>query len=178
MMTIFFEGHALTSDNEAGVASGHNDVELSEAGRIQAAGEKRQRYESIVIDTVFTSDLRRAYETATIMFKGKAVPIIQDARLRECNYGDLTQRPRPEMEAVRARSISDPFPNGESLGQVMDRMQSFINDLSQNHDGQDVLIIGHMGTLWGLEHHINDTSLPALLSGKTAPTRKYTLCRQ
>ena len=96
MISIYFEGHATTSDNEASVASEHNDVDLSAAGRSQAAGEKRSRYESIEFDAVFTSGLSRAYKTAQLMFEGKDVPIVQDARLRECDYGDLTQWPREE----------------------------------------------------------------------------------
>ena len=135
MIAIYFEGHAITSDNEARVASGHNNVDLSERGRSPAAGEKRRRYESIEIDTVFTSDLRRAYETAKLMFEGEDVPIIQDARLRECDYGDLTQRPRAEMEAVRAQSISNPFPNGESLERVMERMKSKVDPIIKTARG-------------------------------------------
>ena len=175
MITIYFEGHATTSDNEASVASGHNDVDLSERGRHQAAGEKRRRYENIEFDTVFTSDLSRAYDTAKLMFEGKDIPIIQDARLRECDYGDLTQRPRAEMEAVRTQSISEPFPNGESLEQVMDRMKSFIDDLSQTYPDQQVLIIGHAGTLWGLENNINSIPLPKLISGDFSDTGRFIL---
>ena len=175
MITIYFEGHATTSDNEASVASGHNDVDLSERGRHQAAGEKRRRYENIKFDTVFTSDLSRAYDTAKLMFEGKDIPIIQDARLRECDYGDLTQRPRAEMEAVRTQSILEPFPNGESLEQVMDRMKSFIEDLSQTYRDQQVLIIGHAGTLWGLENYINGVPLRKLISGDFADTGRFIL---
>ena len=175
MITIYFEGHATTSDNEASVASGHNDVDLSERGRHQAAGEKRRRYENIGFDTVFTSDLSRAYDTAKLMFEGKDIPIIQDARLRECDYGDLTQRPRAEMEAVRTQSILEPFPNGESLEQVMDRMKSFIKDLSQTYPDQQVLIIGHSGTLWGLENYINGVPLRKLISGDFADTGRFIL---
>ena len=175
MITIYFEGHALTSDNEANLASGHNDVDLSDGGRSQAAREKRQRYEDLDIDTIFTSDLRRAYDTAKLMFEGRNIPIFQDARLRECNYGDLTQRPRTEMKAVMAESISNPFPNGESLQQVMDRMKNFIDDLSPNYHDQSILIIGHAGTLWGLEHHINGIPLTKLISGEFVDTGKFTI---
>ena len=175
MITIYFEGHATTTDNEASVASGHNDVALSERGRHQAAGEKRRRYENIEFHTVFTSDLSRAYDTAKLMFEGRDIPIVQDARLRECDYGDLTQRPRAEMEAVRAQSTSNPFPNGESLEQVMDRMKSFIDDLSPTYRDQQVLIIGHAGTLWGLENHINGVPLPDLISGEFVDTGRFTL---
>ena len=109
------------------------------------------------------------------MFEGRDIPIVQDARLRECDYGDLTQRPRAEMEAVRAQSTSNPFPNGESLEQVMDRMKSFIDDLSPTYRDQQVLIIGHAGTLWGLENHINGVPLPDLISGEFVDTGRFTL---
>ena len=175
LITIYFEGHATTTDNEASVASGHNDVALSERGRHQAAGEKRRRYENIKLDTVFTSDLSRAFDTAKLMFEGSDIPIIQDARLRECDYGDLTQRPRAEMEAVRAESISEPFPNGESLEQVMDRMKSFIDDLSPTYLDQQLMIIGHAGTLWGLENHINGVPLSRLITGDFTDTGKFLL---
>ena len=175
MITIYFEGHALTSDNEANLASGHNDVDLSDGGRSQAAGEKRQRYEDLGIDTIFTSDLRRAYDTAKLMFEGRNIPIFQDARLRECDYGDLTQRPRTEMKAVRAESISNPFPTGESLQQVMDRMKNFIDDLSPNYHDQSIFILGHAGTLWGLAHHVNGIPLTKLISGEFVDTGTFTI---
>ena len=175
MISIYFEGHATTPDNEASIASGHNDVDLSEAGCSQAAGEKRRRYESIEFDAVFTSDLSRAYKTAQLMFDGKDVPIIQDSRLRECDYGDLTQRPREEMEQVRARSIFAPFPNGESLEQVMTRMKSFIEDLAKDDDYHQILVVGHAGTLWGLENHINGVPLPKLISGEFEDSGKFKL---
>ena len=175
MISIYFEGHATTPDNEANVASGHNDVDLSEAGCRQAAGEKRSRYESIEFDAVFTSDLSRAYKTAQLMFEGKDVPIIQDSRLRECDYGDFTQRPREEMKHIRARSIFDPFPNGESLQQVMTRMKSFIEDLAKDNAYHQILIVGHAGTLWGLENHINGVPLSKLILGEFDDTGKFNL---
>lgn len=175
LITIYFEGHATTPDNEASVASGHNDVDLSKAGCTQAAGEKRIRYESIELDAVFTSDLIRAYKTAQLMLEGRNVPIIQDSRLRECDYGDLTQRPRKQMEQVRARSIVEPFPNGESLEQVMTRMKSFIEDLGKVNAYDQVLIVGHAGTLWGLENYINEIPLPKLISGEFDDTGKFKL---
>ena len=175
MITIYFEAHATSLDNEAGIASGHNDVELSEAGRNQARGEKRQRYENVELDAVFTSDLRRAYDTAKIMFEGKDVPIFLDSRLRECDYGDLTKAPRPQLEAVRSQSISKPFPNGESLEQAMERMKSFLADLSNNYEGKTLVVIGHAATRFGLEHHINGISLKELLSGKLSFYSKYIL---
>jgi 2,3-bisphosphoglycerate-dependent phosphoglycerate mutase len=40
------------------------------------------------IGAVFTSDLRRAAQTAEIAFGETDVPILYDWRLRECDFGD------------------------------------------------------------------------------------------
>ncbi len=175
MITIYFEAHATSLDNEAGISSGHYDVELSEAGRKMAAEEKRQRFQSIEIDAAFTSDTRRAYNTATIMLEGRDVPIIQDARLREWDYGDLTRRPRAEVEAAKSQSITKPFPNGESLEDVMQRMKRFLDDLSRTFEGKTALVVGHLATYFGLEHLLCNVPLTELLATEARYSAKYTL---
>ena len=89
MVAIWYEAHAQTHDNAGGVASGHRDVGLTDLGREQARGPKRARYRGEHFDVVLTSDTQRAYDTARLMFEGRGIPIVQDARLRECDYGDL-----------------------------------------------------------------------------------------
>ena len=42
-VTIIFETHSTSLDNEAGIASGHNDVDLSEMG-LRQAKELAERY--------------------------------------------------------------------------------------------------------------------------------------
>lgn len=92
MITIIFESHATSLDNERGLASGHVDVALSEAGE-QQARELGERYSGERIDLVSCSDLQRAYRTAEIAFTDRRIPILRDRRLRECDYGDFTRRP-------------------------------------------------------------------------------------
>lgn len=149
MVTIIFEPHSTTLDNEAHKASGHNDVELSETGEKQAK-EMGERYKEKRFDAIFCSDLQRAYKTARLAFDQK-FPVIQDGRLRECDYGDFTGRPKDEIDAEKPRRISTPFPNGESYEQVSARMKSFLYDLFQKYEGKTVLIIGHQGTHYGLK---------------------------
>ena len=152
MIEIWFEGHAQTHHNAAGVASGHYDVALTEKGREHARSVRRQYYANDHFDVVFTSDTQRAFDTACLIFADRNIPIIQDARLRECDYGDFEERPRPEMEAARPSAIRQPFPNGESYEQVAIRMQDFLRHLATIYDGKRVLLVGHLATLWMLEH--------------------------
>ena len=61
-------------------------------GRPSKVVPRAERYKDDHFDAVFTSDLARAYRSAEIGF-GNRWPIIRDKRLRECDYGDLTQKP-------------------------------------------------------------------------------------
>ena len=152
MIDIWFEAHAQTYHNAVGLASGHYDVALTEQGREDAQTVLRTRYADQHFDVVFTSDTQRAYDTACLIFAGRPIPILRDARLRECDYGAFEGRPREEMEQARLSAISAPFPQGESYAQVAVRMRSFLAQLAAERDGQRVMLIGHAATLWMLEH--------------------------
>jgi alpha-ribazole phosphatase/probable phosphoglycerate mutase len=158
MVTIIFEAHSTTLDNENHISSGWNDVSLSGLGNQQSV-ELGQRYKDEEFATIFCSDLQRSYNTAKIAFVDRGFNIIQDSRLRECNYGDFTQHPSSEVEPEKAKRISEPFPNGESYEQTAVRMGQFLQDLLKNYDGQKVMIIGHRATQYGLEHWINGVSV-------------------
>jgi broad specificity phosphatase PhoE len=161
MITIVFEPHGTTFDNEQKLPSGHFDVELSPLGVKQSA-EMGERYKDDHFDAIFCSDLQRAYKSAEIGF-GTKWPIIQDARLRECNYGDYTRKPDIWLEDEKAQRIATPFPSGESYTETTARMKSFLDDLKKNYDGKRVMIIGHRATQYGLEHVINGIPLEQII---------------
>lgn len=157
MVTIIFESHATTTDNEKHLSSGHNDVALSKLGKEQAR-ELGERYNDELLDAIFCSDLQRSYKTAEIAFADR-FPIIKDKRLRECNYGDLTQHPSSEVDPEKPQHIALPFPNGESYEATATRMNSFLKELLTKYDDKRVMIIGHRATQYGLEHWINGISV-------------------
>lgn len=161
MITIVFEPHGTTFDNEKSWPSGHYDVELSPLGVKQSA-EMGERYKNDHFDAIFCSDLQRAYKSAEIGF-GKKWPIIKDARLRECNYGDYTRKPEIWLDDEKSRRINVPFPNGESYTETTARMKSFIDDLKKNYAGKRVMIIGHRATQYGLENIINGIPLEKII---------------
>jgi broad specificity phosphatase PhoE len=164
MITIIFEAHGTTFDNEAHLSSGHNDVALSPLGE-QQSREMGERYKDDHFDAIFVSDLQRAVRSAEIGF-GDKWPIVKDSRLRECDYGDLTQHPSEEVEVEKPKRIHEPFPNGESYEQTTDRIRSFLADLAKNYDGKRVMIIGHRATQYGLDNLINGIPLEQLVSAK------------
>ncbi len=175
-VTIIFESHATTFDNENHLSSGHNDVALSPLG-IEQAKELAERRRGEKFDAIFCSDLQRSYKTGEIAFAGSGVPIIRDARLREVDYGDMTQRPADEVTAMKPSCIDSPFPNGESYEQSSARMKAFLDDLAHDYDGKRVMIIGHRATQYALEHWINGVPLAAIVPAPWSwqPGWKYTM---
>lgn len=157
MITIIFETHSTTIDNQAKLAAGWYDVALSELGE-QQAKDLGLRRKGQHFDAIFCSDLQRSYRTAHIAF-GDTFPIIQDARLRECNYGKLSRAPKTEVEAMREACLHTPFPGGESYEDTSTRMRKFLEDLLKNYDGKTVLIIGHRATQYGLDQWVKGMSL-------------------
>jgi broad specificity phosphatase PhoE len=149
MLTIIFETHCTTADNQARLAAGWHDVALSNLGEQQAKGLGERR-KGQNFDAIFCSDLQRSYRTAQIAF-GDKFPIIRDARLRECNYGTLNRAPKLEVEAMRESCLYKPFPGGESYEDTSKRMKEFLQDLLNNYDGKTVLVVGHRATQYGLD---------------------------
>jgi broad specificity phosphatase PhoE len=159
---IIYETHSLTTDNERGFATGWLPGELSERGRAlsREIGERRR---DDGIAAVFVSDLARAVETAEIAFAGSGIPIIMDARLRECNYGALNGMPVTQLAAERSRHIDIPFPDGQSYRQVVDAMHAFLRDLLADLEGKTVAIISHSANKWALDHLLHGVALEDLV---------------
>jgi len=158
---IVYETHSFSTDNESGIASGWSDPGLSVAGRVNARvlGERRR---SDRITAVFTSDLRRAAETAAIAFGDSDVPILHDWRLRECDYGDLNASPAPALKAALHEHVDTPYPGGESWRAAVARVRRFLEDLPSRWDGSRVVVIGHMSARWAFEHLLNGVPLEEL----------------
>jgi broad specificity phosphatase PhoE len=88
----------------------------------------------------------------------------QDRRLRECNFGELNGRPVAEIDVERLHRIDEPFPDGESYRDVVDRTQSFLDELSSEFDDSRVLLIAHSANRWALEHLVLGTALDDLVA--------------
>lgn len=149
-MTLIFETHATSIDNEAQLASGHYDARLSSLGEAQAR-DLGARYAANPPALVVASDLTRAWRTAEIAFGG-SVPIERDARLRECDYGELTRRPTAEVDLWRARAIDEPFPGGESYRQATARVAAVLEGLAARRGiSGAVMLVGHRATYYALQ---------------------------
>ena len=162
MLTLFYSFHMRSVDNEAGRASGYADVPLSDFG-LQQAQELGQHYAGEALAAVFCSDLQRAAKTAEIAFGPRGLVPVRDARLRECDYGAMTQYPFEQVAGLRPQHITEPFPHGESILMVVERVGAFLRDIMHTYDGKTIVVIGHSATKHGLEYWCGDTSLETIV---------------
>lgn len=147
VVKITYFVHGTTIDNLRGLSTGQAQGELSELG-IKQAKALPKLIKGKKFDIIFSSDLKRAVDSAKISF-GNNHKIIQDKRLRECNYGDLTQA--SEEKVSYETHIEEPFPKGESLLDVEKRIADFIKFLKKNYNGKYLAIVSHKAPQLALE---------------------------
>lgn len=158
---LVYETHSITLDNERGVATGWLPGALSERGRVLAR-ELGERRATDRIACVFTSDLRRAVDTAEIAFAGSPIEIRHDPRLRECNYGQLNGAPVIAL-TPRRRFVDHPYPGGESYRDCVERTRRFIADVAMEFESRRVLVIAHSAQRWALQHLLHGELLEELV---------------
>ena len=166
MATLIYETHSTSTDNELGLASGWYDAELSDTGKRQAV-DLGQRYEDVLLSAVYYSDQKRAIQTVGIAFRGVSFALIQDERLRECDYGYLTRNPNKIIGPSRHFYVSKPYPNGESYEQTTQRVRSFLGEIKATHkSGETILVIGNRAVQYGLEHCLKNRPLQDVVRDK------------
>ena len=136
---IIYFVHGTTTDNKENKATGHNPGVLSELG-IKQSKELRNKIDLDEIDLVICSDLQRAIDSANLIF-GNSKNIIQDARIRECNYGDLNGK--DSILVTYEEHIDNPFPNGESMKDVEKRIRNFCEYLLDNYNNKTIALVAH-----------------------------------
>lgn len=164
-VSIVYETHAITTDNEAGIATGWLAGQLSEAGR-WGAREMGERRRDDGLSVVYVSDLERALETVRIAFEGSAIPIRIEGRLRECNYGRFNGMPTETLVRERQQHVDRPWPEGESYADVVARTRTLLADILKEWDAQRVLLVGHSANRWALEHLLAGMDLAQLVGAQ------------
>jgi phosphoserine phosphatase len=153
MIRLILVRHGQTDWNVQRRYQGHTDTRLNTVGKRQAE-QIAARLVNIDIDTIYASDLQRAWETATTIAKKLALSPIPEPRLREMKFGviegltfDEAQARYPEMIATWLADRNQPPTNGETLAAFSERIYPILDHLRHNHDGETVLLVAHGGPL-------------------------------
>jgi broad specificity phosphatase PhoE len=135
--------HASTAWSDAGRHTGRTDIALSDAGR-EAARELGRRLAGLEVAAVYSSPLKRAFETCEIAGFGARAEIVDG--LVEWDYGDYEGLTTAEIWAIRPHweLFADGCPDGESSADVGARVDVFLDRLATSPFGDgDVLCFAH-----------------------------------
>lgn len=149
---LYIMRHGKTDWNELHKLQGRTDIPLNEDGR-RMARAAHDEYMDIHFDLCFSSPLKRAKETARILFQGRNVPVKTDDRLMEMSFGEYEgsenyfQIPECPISVL----FKDPASYTESVGgaetfeELFARAESFLSGavLPDVNKGKDILIVGH-----------------------------------
>ncbi|MGK2286530.1 histidine phosphatase family protein [Pedomonas sp. V897] len=146
---------------ETGVLLGWTDVPLSGKGA-QAAEAQAGRLAQQGIQRIITSDLTRCRETAAVVGKHLGLPVMDDVRWREVNFGlwdGMAPNALPQDSLSRFQTDPDlhPPPGGERWQDLRLRVGEALEAL----EPQATLIVAHGGSMraalsilldWPLDH--------------------------
>ena len=171
MKNILLIRHGQSEWNKLNLFTGFKNIELSDQV-IEEANKAGQNFKNLDIkfNIVFTSELKRAQETAKIIlqnldqwdFLNNEGKIISNINLNERDYGDLTGLNKKETaekfgeEQVHKwrRGYSDQPPNGESLEDVVRRVTKYFEEVIkpaiQSDENDNILIAAHGNSLRAL----------------------------
>jgi broad specificity phosphatase PhoE len=172
MIKIIYVGHTQTTDMVAGIATGWADPALTSQGETEARRIGRLLSDTH-IDAAYSADQRRAHHTAELVLEGRRLQIIQDSSLRGTNFGDFEGHPRADMHRVSTQFVEQPYPNGESRRDVVNRWRDFLDELKRTRAGQTVLICD--SSVFPLEVIVNHRRLTDVLADKVATFRTFQL---
>jgi probable phosphoglycerate mutase len=142
--------HGQTDWNSEGRYQGQAGPGLNDAGREQARSTARE-LASMHINALYTSDLRRALETAHIIADTLDVSLRTDPRLREINQGvwqgmlfaDIQARYGEDLRRFRHNPVENSPPGGETVAQLAHRVTAALDDIAAHHPEGHVVVVTH-----------------------------------
>ncbi len=148
--TLIFVRHGYSEANEKNIFAGITDVPLTETGKQQAVLTAKflSRY---AIDVLYSSDLKRAMQTAQPIAEQTGLPIIPNEQLREMDLGLWEELPfeaviqnYPKEYELWMRDVDNAVvPGGESVPLLRERITKAVDEIAKKHRGKTVCIVTH-----------------------------------
>ena len=156
MLRWFLVRHGETEWNRVGRAQGQADPPLNQEGREQAEAVAA-RLDTVVFEAAYSSDLRRAADTAAPVMRGRDMPIVYRRDLREKSFGEWEGMTYEELQLRYPAMLEELFeerpsfapPGGESDLELFARAAGAAARIAGRHAGTNgnILVVSHGGTL-------------------------------
>lgn len=150
MTTLYLIRHAEAEGNLYRRIHGWYDALVTPNGMRQIKALE-QRFATVPIQAVYSSDLIRTQLTAGAIYLPKNLPLHLDPGLREIHMGDWEDRTWGEVRHKEPQQLalfnhSDPTfraPHGETLGELGERVYSAVRAIAQAHPDENVALFSH-----------------------------------
>ena len=148
--------HGETAWNAERRLQGHTDIPLNAKGEIQALQMAQALKDTkLAFDVLYTSDLKRAADTAKAVVQLFGVKAQVESALRERHFGALQGLSTSDAHLLKpdiwrshiARDLDHELEGGESIQQFALRVQKALDQIQVEHAGKTILIVSHGGTL-------------------------------
>lgn len=152
--TLYIVRHCQSTGNIEGRFQGRFDAEISPAGKKQL-DLLSLRFRNEKIDAIYTSPLKRAYQTAEAVNRFHGLPIQATDGLLEIDVGDMENLKLSEIgekfPKVAENWDKSPdlceFPHGETMKQVYQRVNGALDRIIIDNLGKTVFIATHGGVI-------------------------------
>lgn len=149
---ILLARHGQSDWNATRRWQGHADRPLTEKGRAQAK-TLAERLKHIDLDAVYSSDLRRAADTARVVAESQGIELVELPELREVDVGSWSGLTREEAEVRFPDGFArwrDGFPgweDGESYEEMTQRVLRAVVNIARAHEDGRSLVVAHGGPI-------------------------------
>lgn len=146
--TIVFARHGETVWNVEDKIQGHSNSDLTKLG-IEQAYQLDEELAHFPFVAIYSSDLERAHKTAQILAQRRNIPLIWRKELRERNFGPYEGTTKDNLKLLDLESDEVDFEKlgVESNKSITERLLKLIKEVSNKHDGEHVLFVGHGGAM-------------------------------
>ncbi len=146
---LYLVRHGETDWNNEGRWQGHSDISLNQRG-VEQAKRASEFFKENSIDIVYSSDLRRAMETAEILVGDSDIDIVSDPNLRERYFGPLEGKTTDQIGDVLGRKVSIleivsedmPLQGVETVKNQFLRAETFLQNIRKDRE-LSKLVVSH-----------------------------------
>lgn len=166
MTRLYLVRHGETQWNLESRTQGSKDISLTEKGLWQA-NRLAERFMGEKIESIYSSDLKRAYNTAKAIGDRLGIEVKVSLNFREMNFGCWEGKNieciKEEFKDIYSLWMSNPrkavIPGGEELIGVQQRALKAVNKIMENGAGGNVVLVSHGITIKTLIFGLLDIDL-------------------
>ena len=158
MTELLFVRHGFSEGNKDHRFSGQMDFPLDEAGRLQALEVAAYLLRAYRIDAIYSSDLRRAYDTVKPLAEALSLPVHTEKALREIDVGlwegvlrsDVEHQYPEGYDLYKRKPGLLRFDGGESFSELRARALGAVREIVKENEGKTVVVATHGGVIRAL----------------------------